>query len=94
MKVVWGLRARQHLFDIAGYIRQENPPAAKRVANRIRRAANGLSKLPDRFREGVLPGTREYVVPGLPYIMVYQVESDRVLIRALFHAAQDKPRGG
>ncbi len=49
--------------------------------------------MPGRFREGALPGTREQVVLGLPYILVYQIESDRVIILALFHAAQDKPRG-
>ena len=40
------------------------------------------------------PGTFEWVVPRLPYIVVYEVDqaTERVMITAVFHGAQ--ARGG
>jgi toxin ParE1/3/4 len=38
-------------------------------------------------------GTRELVVPKLPFIAVYRVKEELVEVIAVFHAAQDIPRG-
>jgi hypothetical protein len=43
-------------------------------------------------RVGRVPDTHEWVVRGLPYIIVYQpgvADRDEVLILGVFHAAQD-----
>ena len=42
-------------------------------------------------RAGRAEGTREWVVPRLPYIVVYEVHGDsrEVLVIAVFHGAQD-----
>jgi toxin ParE1/3/4 len=94
MKVVWSDAARGDLRAAVTYIKHDNPEAARRVARRIRSAAASLEDLPERFRPGFAPDTREHLIPGLPYILVYRIESDRVKIIAMFHAAQNKPRGG
>jgi plasmid stabilization system protein ParE len=41
---------------------------------------------------GRVRGTCEWVIPGLPYIIVYQVREDEglVTIDAVFHGAQDR----
>jgi toxin ParE1/3/4 len=42
---------------------------------------------------GRVVGTYEWVVRGLPYIIVYQTsaaDADEVLILGVFHAAQDR----
>jgi toxin ParE1/3/4 len=39
---------------------------------------------------GRVSGTHEWVVRGLPYIIVYQTGADEVLILGVFHAAQDR----
>lgn len=41
---------------------------------------------------GNAPGTYEWVVTGLPYIVVYEVDSDNdeVKITAVFHGAQHR----
>ena len=38
------------------------------------------------------PGTFEWVVPRLPYIVVYEVDQAReqVIVTAVFHGAQDR----
>lgn len=94
MKVVWGEAAKGEFREAVAFIKRDSPLAARRVARRIRLAARGLENYPDKFRPGYAPNTREHVVPGLPYVIVYRVGPDRVTIMALFHAAQDKPRGG
>jgi toxin ParE1/3/4 len=43
---------------------------------------------------GRVPGTHEWVVGGLPYIIVYEIgmtEPDEVLVLGVFHGAQDRP---
>jgi plasmid stabilization system protein ParE len=41
---------------------------------------------------GRVPGTFEWVVPRLPYIVVYEVDQaeGQVIVTAVFHGAQDR----
>lgn len=43
-------------------------------------------------RIGRVEGTREWVVPRLPYIVVYMLreERDELVVIAVFHGAQDR----
>jgi toxin ParE1/3/4 len=52
-----------------------------------------LKDLPNAGRTGSLKGTREWVVRGLPYIIVYEVVEERGELRILgvFHQAQKRP---
>jgi len=47
--------------------------------------------MPRRGRQGRLENTRELVVPSLPYLVVYQVLSERLLILNIVHGAQRWP---
>jgi plasmid stabilization system protein ParE len=61
---------------------------------RIREVAGLLGRWPYVGREGTLPGTREMVVPSLPYVIVYRVAAgtDRsVVILGIYHGAQQRP---
>jgi len=87
--------AREHIAAIYSYIRDRNPVAATQVVARIRLAANQLAEFPRMGHVGRVSATHEWVVRGLPYIIVYQtgaVDSDEVLILGVFHAAQDRER--
>jgi toxin ParE1/3/4 len=88
-------QARQHIASIYSYIRDRNPTAARQVVARIRLAAERLPEFPSMGRAGRVAGTHEWVVRGLPYIIVYQIgaaESDEVLILGVFHGARDRER--
>ena len=39
-----------------------------------------------------LPGTIEWIVKGLPYVIVHEIDPDReeVLILGIYHGAQDR----
>lgn len=45
---------------------------------------------PASGRLGQVPGTREVVVPGLPYIVVYTHDDVSVDVVAVFHGAQKR----
>jgi plasmid stabilization system protein ParE len=88
-------QAREHIGAIYGYIRDRNPVAATQVAARVRQAAERLAEFPRMGHAGRVAGTYEWVVRGLPYIIVYQhgaADSDEVIILGIFHAAQDRER--
>jgi toxin ParE1/3/4 len=52
---------------------------------------DGLDQMPERGRPGELAGTRELVLAGTPYILVYEIEASIVQILRVRHAAQDWP---
>jgi plasmid stabilization system protein ParE len=87
-------RARRHLDAIADYIAERNPDAARRVGSRIRETIDLLTSFPYMGRAGVLAGTREMVVPGLPYIVVHRINADdpdTLVILGIYHGAQLRP---
>ena len=87
-------RAHRHLETIAEYIAEHSPAAARQVGERLREIIDLLGVFPYIGRPGVLTGTREMVVPGLPYIVVYRVVADdgaTVEILGVYHGAQRRP---
>jgi toxin ParE1/3/4 len=88
-------QAREHIAAIHGYISDRNPIAATQVMARIRLAAERLTEFPRMGHAGRVPGTHEWVVRGLPYIIVYEIgvpDPDEVLVLGVFHGAQDRER--
>jgi len=70
MTLSFSARARAHLNAIQEYISERNPTAAARVGIRIRESAELLQIFPYAGRVGRSANTREWVVQGLPYILV------------------------
>jgi toxin ParE1/3/4 len=95
MKVRYRLRARLDIENIHRYIKERNPRAATDVVARIRLAADRLGIWSYMGHEGRAPGTYEWVVVGLPYIIVYEVDeaANEVAIVAVFHGKQNRPGG-
>jgi toxin ParE1/3/4 len=93
MKVRFALEARAHIAAIHAYINERNPVAANRVIARIRAATDRLAGMPYIGRIGVASETREWVVTGLPYIVVYMPnpETDEVVILGVYHGGQLRP---
>ena len=93
MRLRYTVEAREHIAAIYNYVGDRSPAAATQVAVRIRLAAEWLTEFPRMGRIGRVPGTHEWVVRGLPYIIVYEIgviDPDEVLILAVFHAAQNR----
>ena len=84
--------AEADLGDIVDWITRDNGKAvATRIYSRIRAAILPLNRFPYMFRAGREAGTREMVVTGLPYVVVYRPEPDGVLVVSIIHGAKLPP---
>lgn len=91
MTVVFTQRAIIDMEELHAYIARRSPSRAHSVLARIRRAINHLALFPYSGRIGRLDGTRELVVSGLPYLAVYEVHDDRVVVQRVLHQSQQWP---
>lgn len=91
MRVRWLRRALKNLNEEAAYIARDDPQAAARIAERIESSVERLKNHPASGRPGRVPGTRELVVTGTPYIIPYRVRGETVEILCIFHGARKWP---
>jgi toxin ParE1/3/4 len=91
-RLVFAEPAERDLASIIDYIALDNRHAAEEVYRAIVAAADRLTGFPAMGRAGRVPGTREFPVSSLPYLIVYQVSADIVTIVAVFHASRDLAR--
>ena len=90
MRIRYSSEALHDLENIYDYIADRNPPAASKVLARIRAAIDLLSEFPRIGHVGRASDTREWVVKGLPYIVVHELHEDELVILAIVHGAQDR----
>ncbi|MEX2201254.1 MAG: type II toxin-antitoxin system RelE/ParE family toxin [Dongiaceae bacterium] len=91
MKIVWSARASADLDDIESYLETRNLDAAIATIDRLIDVIELLRQFPDLGRIGHLPGTRELVVTGTAYFIVYRVRRDEIDIVAVMHAMREFP---
>ena len=94
MHLRWSPAAVEDLFRIIEYIRQENAPAAQRIARTIYESAASLKSFPNKGRKGRVEGTRELPLSPLPFVVVYRILKDIVEIANVIHDAQKWPPKG
>lgn len=95
MRLRYTTQAREHIAAIHRHIGERNPVAATQVVGLIRLAAERLTEFPRMGHAGRIPGTHEWVVRGLPYIIAYEIgvpDPDEILVLGVFHGAQDRER--
>lgn len=91
MNLIWlraAIRSRERQID---YIAERNPRAAARLEQWIVDATDQLRDHPLLGRVGRVRGTRELVVARTPYIVVYEIDGDTILIVRVLHSAQRWP---
>lgn len=91
MKLRWTRFALEDLRHLHEYIAEDNPHVAGRMIARIQEAALHLKRHPQMGRQGRVQGTRELVIAGTPYIVVYIPDGIEVQIVAVFHSAMRWP---
>jgi toxin ParE1/3/4 len=91
MNVIWSRTTRADLEHIRSYIAEREPRAAAKVAQTILAAVEQLQSFPSTGRVGRVPGTRELVLSGTPYIVPYRVTERGLEIIAVIHGRRRWP---
>lgn len=92
MWIEWSAHAIADLQAISEYIeRDRNLETANRVARTIYETIQSLRTMPHRGRYGRIENTRELVVQRLPYLVIYRVSENLVLILNIVHGARRWP---
>ena len=93
-KIVWTLRSREDLRDIASFIAKDNPDAAIRLGDLIFGRVDSLEEFPELGRvvpERNQPAIREIVVRS--YRIIYRVSKNEKTVEILrvWHGARGEP---
>jgi addiction module RelE/StbE family toxin len=92
LRLRWTSLAEADLDAIAAYIGQDSPAAAARVVlELIEQVETALPVQPAIGRPGRVLGTRELVIPGLPYIAAYRVRDRVVEVLRVLHTSRRWP---
>jgi toxin ParE1/3/4 len=80
------------LQQIRAFVERDKPEAAERLAMRIVAVVENLKDYPHLGRAGAGAGNRELVIGGTPYIVLYRVGAERVVITTVLHGARMRKR--
>ena len=89
-EVRW-LASRAGLLEISRYLADRNPYAGERIVARLLVRAVDLAANPSQGRPGRIIGTRELVVTGTPYLLIYRVTATHVDILRVHHGRRQWP---
>jgi toxin ParE1/3/4 len=91
MRLEWTRQAMHDLQKAGEYIASDNPGAARAMAKRVQEAVEYLIDHPNIGRPGRLHNTRELVVSGSPFIVIYWVRGAAVQVLRLLHHSRKWP---
>ena len=91
MKIFWLEKAAVDLEEAYEFILLDNPSAAAEEVDKIIKAIERLTVNPALGKAGRVAKTRERVVAGTPYIVIYRVKDNRLEILRIFHGARQWP---
>ena len=92
MQVKWTRNVLGNLDDAVKYIAADKPTAAAGVAQKIWDTSQMLAEQPGLGRPGRVSGTRELIIPGLPYILPYLEKEGVVYILRVMHTSLKLPQ--
>ena len=91
MKIIWHPSAIDDLEDILDYIAAHNHEAASATFALITGNISALANQPFMGRAGRVPGTRELLIGGTPYVVAYEIRDEIVAILTVLHGARRWP---
>lgn len=89
--IEWSPEAVNDLKAIMRWVASDSPKAARALHERIMACVTLLADSPHLGRAGRVPGTREMVVPGTPYLIPYRIAHERLQILRVYHGARRWP---
>jgi len=91
MKIQYARLAHDDLLSLLEFIAKEDPIAAQKIAQSLHSSIDRLASFPFYGRIGDVSKTRQFVVSGLPYIVIYQVCDETIRILRIYHSSQNRP---
>jgi toxin ParE1/3/4 len=91
LNISWTRIAVQDLRAVWDFVGSDNEAAADKIIRRIFSAIEQLQRHPSLGRPGRVPGTRELVIIGTPYIVSYCSIRQEIQILAIVHGARRWP---
>lgn len=88
VQIRWHEDAINDLVALRQYIALDNSQAAHRIANKILEYVRLLKEHPLLGKAGRIHATREFVMTGTPFTIVYLPQSDSITILRIFHQMQ------
>ena len=88
MQIKWQEDAIHDLAALREYIAQDNPQAAQRISGLILLRVQTLKAHPLLGKAGRIHTTRELVMVGTPYTLIYFPQPGAVSIMRVLHQAQ------
>lgn len=83
--------AEADLDSIADYFGSRNPTATEAMLSRISNTMQLLATHPRVGHHGRVTGTRELVVTGTPFVLVYTIDGEALIVMRVLHAQQQWP---
>ncbi|MGA9565361.1 MAG: type II toxin-antitoxin system RelE/ParE family toxin [Candidatus Korobacteraceae bacterium] len=93
MKLRWTPRAVTDLEEISDYLMVAAPQAWRHLLKRLERLTDALLDFPLMGKAGLVKGTREFVLAGTPYILVFQLKDDAIVIVSVRDGRMRMPPG-
>ena len=91
MQIRWTYAAAEDLEHIKEYLTEHHPQLAQSTVLELYETICSLKTSPRRGRLGREEGTRELVLPPLPFIVVYRVKDEAIEVLHIYHGAQNRP---
>lgn len=91
MKIHLAKPSEQDLEEVEAYISLDNPAAALRTVARVLEAIEYLPQFPNMGRVGRIVDTRELIISGTPFIVIYQIRRSDIYVLRILHTARKWP---
>lgn len=91
VKIRWTMQAANDLESVHEFITESSLHSANELVDRILADIDNLERFPQLGRTGRVEATRELVITGTPFIVVYRLLQDEVEILGVLHGARKWP---
>ena len=91
MKLEWMPLALKDRIEAFHYIAKDSLQNAIAVDDAIEAQCDQLIDFPESARAGRIAGTRELVITGYPFIVVYRLSEDMVHLLRVINTSRDWP---
>jgi toxin ParE1/3/4 len=91
LSIRWLPQAQSNRLEQLEFIARDNPLAAINQDEEIERQINMLLAHPEMGRPGRVTGTRELVISGTPFVVIYRLQEQSIEVLRLLHSAQQWP---